>query len=87
MLGFAGILIRTSTERPEVLDNGTVVIGVIQGTQIEQAMELAIAIKENHEPTASIPDYIDTNVSIKVVKIILSFTEIINKVVWGKCNY
>jgi len=52
-----------------------------QGNQIEQAIELTIAIKENHEPTASIPDYTDTNVSIKVVKIIQSFTGIINKVV------
>ena len=84
MLGFVGILLRTSTERPEVLDKGTVVIGGIQGTEIEQAIELAIAIKQNHEPTALIPDYTDTNVSIKVVKIIQSFTGIVNKVIWGK---
>jgi len=84
MLGFTGILLRTSTERPEVLDKGTVVVGGIQGNQIEQAIELAIAIKENKEPIASIPDYTDINVSIKVVKIIQSFTGIINKVIWGK---
>ena len=84
MLGFAGILLRTSTERPEVLDKGTVVVGGITGTEIEQAIELAIAIKENDEPVAAIPDYTDTNVSIKVIKIIQSFTGIVNKVVWNK---
>ncbi len=84
MLGFTGILLRTSTERPEVLDKGTVVVGGIKGNEIEQAIELAIAIKENNEPTALIPDYTDINVSIKVIKIIQSFTSIVNKVVWGK---
>jgi UDP-N-acetylglucosamine 2-epimerase (non-hydrolysing) len=84
MLGFTGILLRTSTERPEVLDKGTVVVGGIKGNEIEQAIELAIAIKENNEPSALIPDYTDTNVSIKVIKIIQSFTSIVNKVVWGK---
>jgi len=84
MQGFAGILLRTSTERPEVLDKGTVVIGGIKGSDIEQAIELAVAMKENNEPTATIPDYTDANVSIKVVKIIQSFTGIVNKVVWDK---
>jgi UDP-N-acetyl-L-fucosamine synthase len=84
MLGFAGILLRTSTERPEVLDKGTVVIGGINGKDIEQAIELAIVMKQNNEPLASIPDYADTNVSVKVVKIIQSFTKIVDKVVWGK---
>ena len=84
MLGFTGILLRTSTERPEVLDKGTVVVGGIKGNEIEQAIELAIAIKENNEPSALIPDYTDVNVSIKVIKIIQSFTSIVNKVVWGK---
>ncbi len=84
MLGFAGVLLRTSTERPEVLDKGTVVIGGIKTEDIEQAIELAVSMKENNEPTAMIPDYTDTNVSVKVVKIIQSFTPIVNKVVWGK---
>ena len=84
MLGFTGILLRTSTERPEVLDKGTVIIGGIKGNEIEQAIELAIAIKENQERNPIIPDYNDVNVSIKVVKIIQSFTNIINKVIWGK---
>ena len=84
MLGFTGILLRTSTERPEVLDKGTVVVGGIKGNEIEQAIELAIAIKENNEPIALIPDYTDINVSIKVIKIMQSFTSIVNKVIWDK---
>ncbi|MEI6050714.1 MAG: UDP-N-acetyl glucosamine 2-epimerase, partial [Bacteroidota bacterium] len=84
MLGFAGILLRTSTERPEVFDKGTVVIGGIEGKDIEQAIELAVSMKENSEPTASIPDYADANVSVKVVRVIQSFTKIVDKVVWGK---
>jgi UDP-N-acetylglucosamine 2-epimerase (non-hydrolysing) len=74
MLGFAGILLRTSTERPEVLDKGTVVIGGITGKDVEQAIDLAIAMRENREETVIAPDYLDTNVSVKVVKIIQSYT-------------
>ncbi|MCK9412243.1 MAG: UDP-N-acetylglucosamine 2-epimerase (non-hydrolyzing) [Prolixibacteraceae bacterium] len=84
ILGFTGILLRTSTERPEVLDKGTIVIGGIKGNDIEQAIDLAISMKENNEPTATIPDYTDTNVSAKIVKIIQSYSGIINKVIWGK---
>ncbi|HWQ88800.1 MAG TPA: UDP-N-acetylglucosamine 2-epimerase (non-hydrolyzing) [Desulfitobacteriaceae bacterium] len=84
ILGFAGILLRTSTERPEVLDKGTVVIGGINGKDIEQAIELAIAVRESEEKTVLAPDYVDWNVSLKVVKIIQSYTKIVDKVVWGK---
>jgi UDP-N-acetylglucosamine 2-epimerase len=84
ILGFPGVLIRTSTERPEVLDKGTVVIGGITGDDIEQAVELVKAMQENHEPTVLAPDYMDANVSIKVVKIIQSYAKIINDVVWRK---
>jgi len=84
MLGFAGILLRTSTERPEVLDKGTVVIGGIKQDDIEQAIELSREMLENAEPTILAPDYIDANVSVKVIKIIQSYTKIIDKVVWGK---
>jgi UDP-N-acetylglucosamine 2-epimerase (non-hydrolysing) len=84
ILGFAGILIRTSTERPEVLDKGTVIIGGIGSNDIEQAIYLAKAMQENHEPTVLAPDYVDENVSVKVVKIIQSYTKIINKIIWGK---
>ena len=84
ILGFAGILLRNSTERPEVLDKGTVVIGGIKRKDIEQAIDLAKAMQEHKETTVLPLDYIDTNVSVKVVKIIQSYTKIIDKVVWGK---
>lgn len=84
ILGFPAVLIRTSTERPEVLDKGTMVIGGITGEEVEQSIELAIKMHENEEPTFLPPDYCDTNVSVKVVRIIQSYTMIVNKVVWGK---
>ncbi|NSW82993.1 MAG: UDP-N-acetylglucosamine 2-epimerase (non-hydrolyzing) [Syntrophothermus sp.] len=84
ILGFPAVLIRTSTERPEVLDKGTLVIGGITGEEVEQAIELAVKMHENEEPTFLPPDYCDTNVSVKVVRIIQSYTKIVNKVVWGK---
>ena len=84
MLGFPGVLIRTSTERPEVLDKGSVIIGGITGEEVEQALELAVAMKENQEDVVMAEDYADTNVSVKVVKIIQSYTEIVNKTVWRK---
>ncbi len=84
ILGFPAVLIRTSTERPEVLDKGTIVIGGITKKDIAQAVELSRAMWENEEETALPNDYLDENVSIKVVKIIQSYTKIIDKVVWGK---
>ena len=82
MLGFCGVLIRTSTERPEVLDKGTVVIGGITQKSVEQAAELAIAMQRAGEPRAMPADYEDTNVSVKVVKLIQSYTPIVNQTVW-----
>ena len=87
MLGFAGILLRTSTERPEVLDKGTVVIGGIHSEDVEQAIELAKMMQENHETTVLAPDYVDANVSGKVVKIIQSYTKIVDHVIWNKRKY
>ena len=84
MLGFAGVLIRTSTERPEVLDKGTVVIGGITDKTVEQALELAVSMRNNNEEVVMAEDYADTNVSVKVVKIIQSYTDIVNRTVWGK---
>lgn len=84
ILGFNGILIRTSTERPEVLDKGSVIIGGITQTDIEQAIELSREMKNNNEPSVLAPDYLDKNVSLKVVKIIQSYTKIINQFVWRK---
>lgn len=84
MLGFAGVLIRTSTERPEVLDKGSVVIGGITDKTVEQALELAVSMRDNKEEVVMAEDYADTNVSVKVVKIIQSYTDIVNRTVWGK---
>ena len=84
MLGFPGVLIRTSTERPEVLDKGSVVIGGITDKTVEQALELAVSMSDNKEEVVMAEDYADTNVSVKVVKIIQSYTDIVNRTVWGK---
>lgn len=84
MLNFPAVLIRTSTERPEVLDKGTVVIGGIRGEDVEKATELAVSMYENNEEVVMSPDYNDTNVSVKVVKLIQSYTDIVNRTVWLK---
>lgn len=84
MLGFAGVLIRTSTERPEALDKGTVVIGGIKEKTIEQGIDLAVMMRDNEEEVAMPLDYIDTNVSIKICKVIQSYYDIVNKTVWDK---
>jgi len=84
ILGFPGVLIRTSTERPEVIDKGAIVIGGITERDIVQAVELSRAMWKNKEKTASVDDYMDENVSTKVVKLIQSYAKIVNKVIWGK---
>ncbi len=84
MLDFPAVLIRTSTERPEVLDKGTIVIGGIKGDDVEQAIELAVSMHDNKEPTVMAEDYSDKNVSIKVVKIIQSYAKIVNITTWRK---
>ncbi|EJT5931345.1 non-hydrolyzing UDP-N-acetylglucosamine 2-epimerase [Clostridium perfringens] len=84
MLNFPGVLIRTSTERPEVLDKGTVVIGGIEGNDVEQAMELAVSMYRNNEEVVMADDYEDTNVSVKIVKLIQSYAKIVNITTWNK---
>ena len=84
MLNFPGGLIRTSTERPEVLDKGTVVIGGITSETMEQSLELAVSMYENKEEGVMAEDYADTNVSVKVIKIVQSYYDIVNKTVWMK---
>jgi UDP-N-acetylglucosamine 2-epimerase (non-hydrolysing) len=84
MLGFPGVLIRTSTERPEVLDKGTVIVGGIKGDDVEQAVELAVSMYNNKEETVIADDYADTNVSVKVVKLIQSYAKIVNLTTWRK---
>lgn len=84
ILNFPGILIRTSTERPEVLDKGTVIVGGITKNQIIQSVELGRAMWEQNEKTLIANDYQDSNVSVKVIKIIQSYTSIVNDVIWRK---
>ena len=84
MLDFPAVLIRTSTERPEVLDKGTIVIGGIKSRDVCQAIDLATSMYENNEKVVEAEDYADENVSVKVVKLIQSYTHIVNKTVWMK---
>ena len=86
ILGFPAVLIRTSTEHPEVLDKGTIVIGGIHPDNVIKAAELALAMHNNSEKTALPPDYQDDNVSVKVIKIIQSYTHIVNKTIWLKSH-
>lgn len=84
ILGFSGVSLRTSTERPEVLDKGSFVIGGIKTDDIMQTIELSRKMKENNTLALIADDYKDTNVSVKIVKLIQSHTKIVNRVVWGK---
>ena len=84
ILGFSAISLRTSTERPEVLDKGSFVIGGITTRDILQAIELSRSIRENQGMALRATDYEDENVSVKIAKIIQSYTKIINATIWGK---
>ncbi len=81
---FPAVSIRTSTERPEAMDKGVFTIGGITSEQVLQAVELAVSMDENGDKGTVVPAYADENVSTKVVKIIQSYTGIINKMVWRK---
>ena len=84
ILGFPGVLIRTSTERPEVLDSGSIVIGGIEEKTILQAIELSTKMMDEKQDIHLARDYVDENVSLKVTKIIRSYTDIVNRTVWLK---
>lgn len=79
----AAVCIRTSTERPEALDNACFVLAGIDEKNLLQAVEVAVMNKDGCKPVA---DYTDTNVSDKVVKLIQSYTGVVNKMVWRKDN-
>ena len=81
---FPAICIRTSTERPEALDKGNFIIAGITTEQVLQAVDTAVEMNKNGDYGIPVPDYIDENVSSKVVKIIQSYTGIVNKTVWRK---
>ena len=81
---FPAVSIRTSTERPEAMDKGVFTIGCITTEQVLQAVDLAVKMHRNDEIAISCPAYDDINVSIKVEKLIQSYTGIINRMVWRK---
>jgi UDP-N-acetylglucosamine 2-epimerase len=81
---FPAVCIRTSTERPEALDKGNFIIGSITTEQVLQAVDMAVSMGKNGDLGVAVPDYVDENVSTKVVKIIQSYTGIVNRMVWRK---
>lgn len=81
---FPAVSIRTSTERPEAMDAGVFTIGSISTEQVLQAVELATAMSENGDISGEVGCYSENNTSTKIVKIIQSYTGIINKMVWRK---
>ena len=81
---FPAVCIRTSTERPEALDKGNFVLAGIDEKNLLQAVALAVDMNRNHHNGVPVPDYTDENVSTKVVKIIQSFTGVVDKMVWRK---
>lgn len=84
ILQFPAVSIRTSTERPEALDKGAIILAGIGTEEVLQAVELCRQMWENKELVEPVPDYQDLNVSVKVVKLIQSYTAIVNKMVWRK---
>ena len=81
---FPAVCIRTSTERPEALDKACFVLAGIDDNSLVQAVETAVEMNKNKDYGIPVPDYIEENVSTKVVKIIQSYTGIVNKMVWRK---
>ncbi|MBQ3176012.1 MAG: UDP-N-acetylglucosamine 2-epimerase (non-hydrolyzing) [Bacteroidales bacterium] len=81
---FPAICIRTSTERPEALDKGCFILAGIDEKSLLQAVETAIEMNRNHDDGIPVPNYTEENVSTKVVKIIQSYTGVVNKMVWRK---
>ncbi len=81
---FPAVCIRTSTERPEALDKGCFVLAGIDEMGLLQGVETAISMHQNGDYGIPVPDYVEENVSTKVVKIIQSYTGVVNKMVWRK---
>lgn len=81
---FPAVCIRTSTERPEALDKGGFTLAGIDENSLLQAVQIAVEMNLNGDYGLPVPDYLDENVSTKVVKIIQSYTGIVNKMVWRK---
>ena len=78
------VCIRTSTERPEALDKGCFILSGIDTKGLLQAVDTAVDMVQNGDNGIPVPDYVDENVSDKVVKIIQSYVGVVNKMVWRK---
>lgn len=81
---FPAVCIRTSTERPEALDKACFILAGIDTVSLLQAVETAVEMNKNGDSGIPVPDYIEENVSTKVVKIIQSYVGVVNKMVWRK---
>ena len=81
---FPAVCIRTSTERPEALDKASFVLAGIDETSLLQAVDTAVEMVKNGDNGIPVPDYVEENVSTKVVKLIQSYTGVVNKMVWRK---
>ena len=81
---FPAVCIRTSTERPEALDKGIFVLAGIDGKSLLQAVDTAVEMNRSGDDGLPVPNYTDENVSAKVVKLIQSYTGVVNKMVWRK---
>ena len=81
---FPAVCIRTSTERPEALDKACFVLAGIDTTSLLQAVDVAVEMVKNKDYGTPVPNYTDENVSTKVVKLIQSYTGVVNKMVWRK---
>lgn len=81
---FPAVSVRTSTERPEAMDKGVFTIGSITTEQVFQAVNMAVKMHTNGDDACDVPAYVDDNVSTKVVKLIQSYTGIVNKMIWRK---
>ena len=81
---FPAVCIRTSTERPEALDKACFILAGIDGDSLTQAVATAVSMNENGDYGIPVPYYVEENVSTKVVKIIQSYTGVVNKMVWRK---
>lgn len=81
---FPAVCIRTSTERPEAMEKGCFILAGIDDYSLLQAVDTAVEMNKNGDYGTPVPDYLEENVSTKVVKIIQSYMEIVNKMVWRK---
>ena len=81
---FPAVCIRTSTERPEALDKACFVLAGIDEKSLLQAVDTAVQMHQNGDYGIPVPDYVEENVSTKVVKLIQSYTGVVNKMVWRK---